>query len=122
MACRLDLFFNQKASKHRDELFDGIYSENTEESYVGISFPHSSQLLCVIHVYGLNFFRAFFSQLHAYVALNTTAMTFLQMILHSAAHIYDFTVHCNIFIISSLSFHGFITNQLNVLLPVGLLA
>ena len=53
------------------------------------------------------FFQAFFSQLHAQVAF-TTAMTFLQIILHSAVHIYDF----HIFIISSLSFHGFITNQL----------
>ena len=34
--------------------------------------------------------------------------------------VYDFTVHCNIFIISSLSFHGFITNQFNVLLCTGI--
>ena len=99
MACRLDFFFNQRGNyKHRDELFDGIYSENTEESYVGTSIPHSSQLLCMIHVYGLNFFQASF--------------------LNSAVHIYDFQM----FIISSLSFHGFITNQFNDLLQVGLLA
>ena len=45
---------------NRDELFDGIYSENTEEYYVGTSILHSSELLCVIHVYGLNFFRLSF--------------------------------------------------------------
>ena len=38
--------------------------------------------------------------------------------LHCAVLIYDF----HIFITSSSSFHGFITNQLNDLLPVGLLA
>ena len=41
---------------------------------------------------------------------------YLNTILHSAVHIYDF----HIFIISSSSFHGFKTNQFNVLLPVGL--
>ena len=46
-----------------------------------------------------------------------TGMIFLQLILHSAVYIYDF----HIFIISSSSFHGFITNQFNDLLPVGLL-
>ena len=40
------------------------------------------------------------------------------IILHSAVHIYDF----HIFKTSSSSFHRFITNQFNVLLPVGLLA
>ena len=44
-----------------------------------------------------------------------TSMIFLQIILHSA-------VHFHIFIISSSSFHGFLTNQFNDLLPVGLLA
>ena len=47
-----------------------------------------------------------------------TAMIILDLILHSAVHIYDF----HIFITSSSSFHGFITNQFNDLLPVGLLA
>ena len=47
-----------------------------------------------------------------------TAMIFLQIILLSAVHIYN----CHIFIISSSSFHGFITKQFNNLLPVGLLA
>ena len=45
-------------------------------------------------------------------------MIFIHIILHSAVQIYDF----HIFIISSSSFHGFITNQFNDLLPVGLLA
>ena len=45
-------------------------------------------------------------------------MIILHLILHSAVHIYDF----HIFITSSSSFHGFITNQFNNLLPVGLLA
>ena len=50
----------------------------------------------------------------------STAMIFPQIILHSAVYIYDF----HIFIISSSSFHGFITNQFNDrdLPPVGLLA
>ena len=44
---------------------------------------------------------------------------FMHIILHSAVHIYDF----HIFITSSSSFHGYITNQFNAdLLPVGLLA
>ena len=47
-----------------------------------------------------------------------TAMIFLQIILHSVVHMYDF----HIFIFSSSSFHGFITNQFNDLLSVGLLA
>ena len=47
-----------------------------------------------------------------------TAMIILDLILHSAVHIYDF----HIFITSSSSFHGFITNQFNDMLPVGLLA
>ena len=45
-------------------------------------------------------------------------MIILHLILHSAVHIYDF----HIFITSSSSFHRFITNQFNDLLPVGLLA
>ena len=45
-------------------------------------------------------------------------MIILHLILHSAVHMYDF----HIFITSSLSFHGFITNHFNDLLPVGLLA
>ena len=45
-------------------------------------------------------------------------MIILHLILHSAVHIYDF----HIFITSSSSFHGFITNQFNYLLPVGSLA
>ena len=44
-------------------------------------------------------------------------MIFLQIMLHSAVHIYDF----HIFIISSSSFRGFITSQFNDLLPVGFL-
>ena len=40
------------------------------------------------------------------------------IILHPAVLIYDF----HIFVTSSLSFHGFITNQFNDLLPVGLSA
>ena len=56
--------------------------------------------------------QAFFSQLHK---LLITAMIFLQIILHSTVYIYDF----HIVIISSSSFHGFITNQFNDLLPVG---
>ena len=47
-----------------------------------------------------------------------TTMIILNLILHSAVHIYDF----HIFIIVSSSFHRFITNQFNDLLPVGLLA
>ena len=47
-----------------------------------------------------------------------TAMIFFHIILHPAVLIYDF----HIFITSSSSFHGFITNQFNDLLPVGLLA
>ena len=46
-----------------------------------------------------------------------TAIIVLRIILHSAVHIYDF----HKFITSSSSFHGFITNQFNDLLPVGLL-
>ena len=49
-----------------------------------------------------------------------TEMIILHLILHSAVHIYDF--HTCIFITSSSSFHGYIMNQLNDLLPVGLLA
>ena len=45
-------------------------------------------------------------------------MIFIHIILHSAVQIYDF----HIFIISSSSFHGFITNQFNDLLKVGLLS
>ena len=48
-----------------------------------------------------------------------TAMIFLQIIILSAVHI---IYNCHIFIISSSSFHGFITKQFNNLLPVGLLA
>ena len=47
-----------------------------------------------------------------------TAMIFFRLILHPAVSIYDF----HILISSSSSFQGFITNQQNVLLPVGLLA
>ena len=43
-----------------------------------------------------------------------TAMIFIHIILHSAVHIYVF----HIFITSSSSFHGFITNQFNYLLPL----
>ena len=42
----------------------------------------------------------------------------LRVFLYYVVHIYDF----DIFIISSSSFHGFITNQFNDLLPDGLLA
>ena len=45
-------------------------------------------------------------------------MIFFQIILHPAAVIYDF----HIFITSSSSFHGVITNQFSNLLSVGLLA
>ena len=45
-------------------------------------------------------------------------MIYFHIILHPAVHIYDF----HIFITSSSSFHEFITNQFNDLLPVGLLA
>ena len=45
-------------------------------------------------------------------------MMILHLILHSAVHTYDF----HIFKTSSSSFYGFITNQFNDLLPVGLLA
>ena len=51
------------------------------------------------------------------MTVNITAMIFLHIILHSAVYIYDF----HIFITSS-SFQGFITNQFNDLLPVGVLA
>ena len=44
-------------------------------------------------------------------------MILFHIIIHPAVPIYDF----HIFITSSLSFHVFITNQLNDLLPVGLL-
>ena len=47
-----------------------------------------------------------------------TAMIYFHTILHPAVHINDF----HIFITSSSSFHGFITNQFNDLLPVGLVA
>ena len=47
-----------------------------------------------------------------------TAMIYFHIILHPAVHIYNF----HIFVTSSSSFHGFITNQFNDLLPVGLLA
>ena len=50
--------------------------------------------------------------------VSITAVIFFHIILHSAVHIYDF----HIFITSSSSFHGFITNQFNDLLRVGLLA
>ena len=45
-------------------------------------------------------------------------MIVFHIVLHAAVFIYDF----HIFITSSSSFHGSITNQLNDLLPVGLLA
>ena len=44
-----------------------------------------------------------------------TEMIIFHIILHPAVHIYDF----HIFITSSSSFHGIITNQFNDLLPVG---
>ena len=47
-----------------------------------------------------------------------TAMIFFHIILHPAVLINDF----HVFITPSSSFHGFITNQFNDLLPVGLLA
>ena len=47
-----------------------------------------------------------------------TGMIFFHIILHPAVLINDFDV----FITPSSSFHGFITNQFNYLLPVGLLA
>ena len=46
-----------------------------------------------------------------------TAMIYFHIILHAALHIYEF----HIFITSSSSFHWYITNQFNDLLPVGLL-
>ena len=61
------------------------------------------------------FFQGFFFAT-AKVA-SVTAMIFFHIIIHPAVLIYDF----HIFITSSLSFHVFITNQLNDLLPVGLL-
>ena len=64
----------------------------------------------------LNFFSGFLfaTAKVAYI----TAMIILHLILHSAVHIYDF----HIFKTSSSSFHRFIMNQFNDLLPVGLLA
>ena len=47
-----------------------------------------------------------------------TAMIYFYIFLHPAVQIYDF----HIFTTSSPSFHGFITNQLNDLLLVGLVA
>ena len=47
-----------------------------------------------------------------------TVLIIFHLILYSTVLIYDF----HIFITSSSSFHGFITNQFNNLLPVGLLA
>ena len=44
-------------------------------------------------------------------------MIFFHLILHPSVPLYI----CHIFHVSSPSFHGFITNQLNYLLPVGLL-
>ena len=52
------------------------------------------------------------------IVVYITAMIFIRIILHSTGHLYDF----HIFITSSSSFHAFITNQFNDLLPVGLLA
>ena len=52
-----------------------------------------------------------------YVA-SITAMILFHIIIHPAVPIYDFHI---IFITSLLSFHVFITHQLNDLLPVGLL-
>ena len=49
---------------------------------------------------------------------STTVMIFFHIILPPRVLIYDF----HIFITSSSSFHGFITNQFNDLLPVGFLA
>ena len=65
-----------------------------------------------------SFFFLLFSQLQK-LRLQLRQSTFSwHIILHPAAHIYDF----HIFISSSSSFHGFVTNQFNDLLPVGLLA
>ena len=50
--------------------------------------------------------------------VSITVMIFFHIILDPAVLIYD----CHIFITSSSSFHRFITNQFNDLLPVGLLA
>ena len=50
--------------------------------------------------------------------VSITGLTFFHIILHPTVLIYDF----HIFLTSSSSFHGFITNQFNNLLPVGLLA
>ena len=62
----------------------------------------------------------FFSQLQKlhviHVLYNDNDL--LSYILHPVVHRYDF----NIFITSSSSFHGFITNQFNDLLSVGMLA
>ena len=62
----------------------------------------------------------FFSQLQKlhviHVLYNDNDL--LSYILHSVVHRYDF----NIFITSSSSFDGFITNQFNDLLSVGVLA
>ena len=46
-----------------------------------------------------------------------TSMILFHIIIHPAVFIYDF----HLFITSSLSCHVFVTNQLNDLLPVGLL-
>ena len=62
------------------------------------------------------FFSGFFSQLQNNVA-SITAMILFHIIIHPAVLIYDF----HLFITSSLSCHVFVTNQLNDLLPVGLL-
>ena len=50
--------------------------------------------------------------------VSLTAMIYFHIILHPTVHIYDF----HIFITTSSSFHGFITNKFNNLFPVGLLA
>ena len=53
-----------------------------------------------------------------FAVASITAMIFLHIILHSAVYKYDF----HIFMTSSSSFHGFITNQFIDLLPVVSLA
>ena len=67
--------------------------------------------------YKQDFFFSGFLFATAKVA-SKTAMIYFHTILHPAVHIYD----SHIFITSSPSFHGFITNQFNDLLPVGLVA
>ena len=64
----------------------------------------------------LNFFSGFLFATAKIASI--TGMIFFHIILHPAVLINDFDA----FITPSSSFHGFITNQFNDLLPVGLLA